>query len=53
LIKKKQKIKATKIPPAQSDRLRNATLASKTALLLSRFFMLWVRFFDPSTHKRS
>jgi len=39
LIKKKQKIKATKIPPAQSDRLTNATLASKTALIFLLFFL--------------
>ncbi len=39
LIKKKQKIKATKIPPAQSDRLTNATLASKTALIFLPFFL--------------
>ena len=44
LIKKKQKIKATKIPPAQSDRLRNATLASKTALHLSQFLCYWCGF---------
>jgi hypothetical protein len=37
LIKKKQKIKATKIPPAQSDRLTNATFASKTVVNIFPF----------------
>jgi len=39
LIKKKQKIKATKSPPAQSDRLTTSTRASKTAALFVFFIV--------------
>ena len=38
LIKKKQKIKATKSPPAQSDRLTTSTRASKTAGIFVWYF---------------
>ena len=55
LIKKKQKIKATKIPPAQPDRLTNATLASKTALYLLHFFLSWCGFSNrlPTSVRKS
>jgi hypothetical protein len=36
--KSNKKFKATKTPPAQSDRLRNAILASKTVVLFFEIF---------------
>jgi len=53
--KSNKKFKATKIPPAQSDRLTNATLASKTALIFLQFFLSWCGFSNrlPTSVRKS
>ena len=53
--KSNKKFKATKIPPAQPDRLTNATLASKTALYLLHFFLSWCGFSNrlPTSVRKS
>ena len=44
LDQKETKNQGHKIPPAQSDRLTNATHASKTAVILLQFFLSWCGF---------